>query len=501
MGPKPKITGCGIKVKEDERFKSWNKAEKEPDETGKRKLLTEALKIGLEYIMEHHVYQFDNVIKHQENGGAIGVELTGVLANVFMRWWDVQFKEKLEKYGINIIAYKRFVDDINIVAEGIEENKVYTNGIKEIESSTLEYEYNDRRTMELLKIIGNEIHPSIQITIECPSNFNDNKMPMLDIKVWLEYDETGRPKVMHEYYYKAITSKALIHAKSAMDWKMKRTVLTQQIITILRNCSKELSWEKKCHHVTDMVKRLQFSGYDKKFRYEVVNSAINAYKIMEENDRNKIKHMYRTKAEILSDRNKTNNKKKENWFRKGGYQSIIFVQATDNSKLKKEYENVIQQSKLKIKIVEKTGKSLIRMLQISDPFKKENCERQDCHICKSGGNGKCYKQDVTYKIECLGCGHEQNGETSNSAYTRVGQHMNDLLNDNVHTFSSLKNHCENKHQGVRQEFKSSVTKTFKDDPMKRQITEAVKIKAVPTERSMNSRQEWNIARLPQVIIT
>ena len=40
------------------------------------------------------------------------------------------------------------------------------------------------------------------------------------------------------------------------------------------------------------------------------------------------------------------------------------------------------------------------------------------------------------------------------------------------------------------------TKTFKDDTMKRQITEAVKIKAIPTERSMNSRQEWNIARLP-----
>ena len=355
--------------------------------------------------------------------------------------------------------------------------------------------------MELLKMIANEIHPSIQLTIECPSNFTDKKMPMLDIKVWIEYDETGKPKIMYEYYYKMITSKALIHAKSAMDWKIKRTVITQQIITILKNCSKDLPWERKCHHINDMVKRLQFSGYDKKFRYEVVNSALNAYRIMEENDHNRTKPMYRTKEEILKERNETRTQKKENWFKKGGYQSVIFVQATKDSKLKKDYEKAIQQSKFKIKVIEQTGKPLIRMLQMSDPFRKENCGRQDCHICQSGGKGRCYVQDVTYKIECLGCDHVLNGETSISAYTRVGQHIQDLSNNNTDNFSSLRNHCEKKHQGVVQQFKSSVTKTFKDDSMKRQITEAMKIKAIPPERSMNSRLEWNTTRVPQVMIT
>ena len=180
---------------------------------------------------------------------------------------------------------------------------------------------------------------------------------------------------------------------------------------------------------------------------------------------------------------------------------MIFVQATKDSKLKKDFQKAIQQSKFKIQVIEQTGKPLIKMLQMSDPFKNKNCGRQDCHICQSGGKGRCYLQDVTYKIECLGCDHELNGETSNSAYTRVRQHIQDLIRtDNTDNFSSLRNHCERKHQNIVQKFKSSVTKTFKDDPLKRQITEAIKIKAVPLERSINSKLEWNIARIPQIVV-
>ena len=140
------------------------------------------------------------------------------------------------------------------------------------------------------------------------------------------------------------------------------------------------------------------------------------------------------------------------------------------------------------------------MLQMSDPFKKKTCNRKDCPICTSGGKGNCYKQNVTYKIECLGCDHELNGETSDSGYTRIIKHLQDLKNQNEKVFSSLRNHCNEHHGGVIQKFKASITKTFKDDAMGRQITEATKIKAVPTNRSMNTRREWNTTRIPRVNI-
>ena len=140
------------------------------------------------------------------------------------------------------------------------------------------------------------------------------------------------------------------------------------------------------------------------------------------------------------------------------------------------------------------------MLQKSDPFKKKLCERQNCPVCSSGGSGRCDVQDVTYKIECLGCDHQLNGETSNTAYTRILKHFSDLNSTNEDTFSSPRTHCVEQHENIRQKFRSSVTKTFKDDALGRQITEALKITAIPAGKSMNTRFKWNATKIPRITI-
>ena len=63
--------------------------------------------------MKNHVYTSDKQIKLQSKGGAIGLELTGVLAQLFMVWWDRQFKVKMDENGLRLRMYKRYVDDIN----------------------------------------------------------------------------------------------------------------------------------------------------------------------------------------------------------------------------------------------------------------------------------------------------------------------------------------------------------------------------------------------------
>ena len=56
---------------------------------------------------------------------------------------------------------------------------------------------------------------------------------------------------------------------------MTTSVLTQEVLRVLRNCSKLLPWERRVENVNEMVLRMQCSGYSEKFRYEVVNSALN----------------------------------------------------------------------------------------------------------------------------------------------------------------------------------------------------------------------------------
>ena len=55
-------------------------------------MLTEALKIGMTFVMSNHVYMFDGKMHHQQLGGSIALKLTGNIAQVLMIWWDCAFK-------------------------------------------------------------------------------------------------------------------------------------------------------------------------------------------------------------------------------------------------------------------------------------------------------------------------------------------------------------------------------------------------------------------------
>ena len=80
-------------------------------------MLREALHMALSVIMKNHVYMFNNEIKKQMKGGPIGLKLTGVLAQIFMIWWDREFARKLKEVGIEQRMNQRYVDDINIAAK------------------------------------------------------------------------------------------------------------------------------------------------------------------------------------------------------------------------------------------------------------------------------------------------------------------------------------------------------------------------------------------------
>ena len=52
--------------------------------------------------------------------------------------------------------------------------------------------------MLLIQDIGNGIHSSIQLEVDFPSNHENRKIPILDLKVWIEKHET-HTVIMHEY--------------------------------------------------------------------------------------------------------------------------------------------------------------------------------------------------------------------------------------------------------------------------------------------------------------
>ena len=183
--------------------------------------------------------------------------------------------------------------------------------------------------------------------------------------------------------------------------------------------------------------------------------------------------------------------KRLNWYRNGGYQSVMFVPSTPHSMLKKEFDMEIKKSRFSIRVVEKAGRSLKDTLQKSNPFKERTCKRPRCPVCLTAGKGRCEQSSVTYEIVCQSCGGKYIGQTTRSLYERGGEHVRDLEQRR----GALWRHCVERHGSEIEAFQYSVTGTYVGDCMLRKITEPVQIEREKPE--MNTKEEWNFVNIPR----
>ena len=400
---------------------------------------------------------------------------------------------------MKVLLYKRYVDDINLVVK---------NMVRDVSGD----KPRDEANMYMVQEVANTIHPSVEVTFDCPSKHEDLKMPVLDLKAWLSHGvdlETREPvvSVMHEHYTKEVASKAVVDARSALPMKTKRTIHTQEIVRILRNCSKSLPANVTRGHVEEYVVRMQCSGYDREFSAQVVESALKAFDSMLARDASGEEPLYRSREWNRVQRAKARRAKKNEWFKRGkaGNESVIFVPATPGSELKKRYMRVIAEAGVRIGVTEVPGTNLKRRLQKSDPFREERCGKDDCLVCAEGDGGRCRVNGVTYKITCKGCGYTYVGETSQNAYTRGLAHMRTVTGnlpppkagERERPKPTLRYHVDEVHRNEeRPKFKMEVLKVFGGDALLRQVSEAEQIREESGQ--MNRQQEWRQIQLPHL---
>ena len=497
VGRPPTITGGITKNDWKERWKSWNKAARTPDIDMVKNMLGAAITIAVKFVMKNHFYTFGGVIRRQARGGPIGLSLTGDVAQVMMAWWDQRVIEKLKNAGINPVLYLRYVDDINSALKNMIMDANRDVSIPK-----------DHWNMLVFQREANSIHPSIQVTIDFPTNYPDLKIPSLDLKLWLSqiFDQvthTTSVTLMHEHYSKDVSSKAVINARSAIPWRNKRTILTQEVLRILRNCSDQLPWSTTCDHVSVFTARMQYSGYSEQFRAEVVRSALHAYDEMKDKDRKGEVPFYRGRDWRRVERAEERRAKKGGWFKKRGdgssNETVIFLPATPGSELRKRYMSVIQKSGVRVAVAEVPGTTLKQSLQKSN-LDKKRCGDEGCMVCSEGGDGKrCRVEGVTYEIRCSDCEYVYVGETGRNAYTRGTEHRDQLTKKNKN--SVLHSHTIDKHADNPDPptYSMKVTDVYGGDATKRQVAEALKIERTPAP--MNRREEFTRCHLPRAVIT
>ena len=500
---KTKVTQQAV-INPADREKMWHPTKRKPaNEEEKTLLISEAIKVVLKFLLQNHMYSFAEMKKRQKNGGPIGLVLTDAIAKIFMTWWDRRMKQEAQKEGLEIFLYKRYVDDINIVARvrNSEERDERTDMGNEVQG------------MAMFQRIGNSIDASIKLETDSPSKHRDGKMPLLDVKVWIEEskeknqteeennsernNEGNSRSIMYEHYRKEMASKMTIHARSAIPHKQQQNILTQEVIRILKNCSQALPWETKVKHLEDLSLRMQYSGHNKQMRKTVVNSGLSAYRKMEENQAKGITPLHRKRQWKSKEREKMKRVKKETWYQKGGYESTIFIPATPDGELRKRMQRKISETDMRIKVIEKTGNTLRRNLHKTSITGKTECDDVKCPICTtSKKKGMCRKEGVTYEIECCKCGDKYIGETGRSARARTLEHMNDLRMKKES--SVLWRHCREEHNGETESFKCNVRSVYGQDATLRQIAEAVDIRREGAR--INNKTEWNNINLPRLVV-
>ena len=139
----------------------------------------------------------------------------------------------LKELEVELMAYWRYVDDSGNALVSIDPG---VRIVKDDENASLRMEVQpdlvqqdlsrsqDERTAEFLSEVANSIHQSIVVKSDFPSKNSDLKMPLLDLKIWIDKEEMIR----FSFFSKEMSSKYFIPLNSAHSQSMKRRMLANE---------------------------------------------------------------------------------------------------------------------------------------------------------------------------------------------------------------------------------------------------------------------------------
>ena len=162
---------------------------------------------------------------------------------------------------------------------------------------------------------------------------------------------------------------------------------------------------------------------------------------------------------------------------------------------------------MRVKIVEKTGSTLMSSLTNKTPWGTNNCGEEDSLLCISNpsSNISCRTPGMGYIISCTICSGNDivakyQGETGKCLYVRGSRHLYEFY-DGLKT-NLLVIHNETHHNGSKvPNFMMRATRPFMKS-MDRQIDESIRIKYLSEAKDqqiifMNSGSEWRGDPIPR----
>merc|ERR1712106_665507 len=111
-------------------------------------------------------------------------------------------------------------------------------------------------TQEILLKSMNEILPFLKFTREVPGDFPDNKLPTLDLKIFIQ---DGR--IEYQFFEKEMSDNVVIQAQSALSESVKVASLTEHVIRRLKHTSQSLPHSLRMETLEKFSQKMVNSGH------------------------------------------------------------------------------------------------------------------------------------------------------------------------------------------------------------------------------------------------
>ena len=153
---RPPIFECsGSDVKADVRYEPWVFPYGMPSEAIVRRMFGIAVGVMVKRVMRLHDFVRDGKIHRQKEGGSIGLDLMGVVADILTDRWDQMLLRRLTNGEIHPIVYGRYKDDVNFVLE-----------VRGDEATVDVGDDRDKRVMERVQVMADGILPCIKVEVD-----------------------------------------------------------------------------------------------------------------------------------------------------------------------------------------------------------------------------------------------------------------------------------------------------------------------------------------------
>ena len=466
----------------------------------------------------------------------------------------------LMKANITLYMKALYVDDKRSVMPAIEKGTrwveksgSFEQGDDWLKEDLDSGESSTRRTAKEMKKLMDSINPDLKFEIELEEDFEENKLPTLDTSLWIDRKVGAPPVIRFEFYEKPMNNKFCMLERSAMAETAKLASLSQDLVRRMQNTCLEIPQDRRNKIVDGFVRKLVRSGYKRSQVREIIISGLKCFMRKANNAEKAGQGLHRSAKSSLGARNRKKILAKTKWYKtkrkteenteRGGEQrpaskgskkkkegekpnyakirSLLFVPRTNGGelarRLRKEEENLAEMTGYRVKIVERSGTQMRRVLCSKNPWAGEHCQRENCLVCnQEGGGGDCKRRSVVYMTTCNQCkekadgeradGEKENqgqgafyiGETSKSGFERGVNHQNDYRG--LHLDSHILKHQVLQHgEGENINFSMKIVKKF-SSAFKRQVYEAVMVEMMEGKDLLNSKGGFNRCTLPRLTI-